>query len=244
MILAVDCGNTRVKWGLHPLASPRITDKGIAWIKQGTTPLGAWRELAGSWDALPTPERIVIANVAGPAAQAELSHLLERWKQPAIWVTAQSAACGVTNGYADPVQLGADRWAALIAAWARHPGTSLVVSAGTATTVDTLRADGVFEGGMILPGVELMKRALASYTAALPFAAGHYTEAPRDTADAIESGCLSAQAGAIERSHARLPQGAPCFLCGGAAGAIAARLNIPATVVDNLVLEGLLRLSL
>ena len=90
-----------------------------------------------------------------------------------------------------------------------------------------------------------MKKALAINTAGLPLRQGRYAIDPCNTADAIESGCLEAQAGAIERCHARLPAGSPCYITGGAATVVAARLNLAAqvSVVDNLVLEGLLRLA-
>ena len=87
-----------------------------------------------------------------------------------------------------------------------------------------------------------MKRALAECTAGLPLASGAITEYPRDTADAIESGCLFAQLGAIERMFTRLSSDGLCLLSGGASSRMAAHLNIPLRVVDNLVLEGLVRM--
>ena len=88
-----------------------------------------------------------------------------------------------------------------------------------------------------------MRRSLARDTAALPLATGHYATHPRCTDDAIISGCLEAQCGAIERACARLGPGASCLLSGGAAGAIGEHLAVPHRLVDNLVLEGLLRLA-
>ena len=84
-----------------------------------------------------------------------------------------------------------------------------------------------------------MKKALAENTAALPNTRGDYAEEPRNTADAIESGCVHAQAGAIERMFAKLDAGAVCFLSGGAAARVAGHLNIPLRTVENLTLEGL-----
>jgi type III pantothenate kinase len=115
--------------------------------------------------------------------------------------------------------------------------------AGTATTVDTLAGDGRFLGGLILPGLDLMRRALARDTAALPLAAGKYSAYPRCTDDAIISGCIEAQAGAIERACARLDPGALCLLSGGAASTIGEHLKVPHRLIANLVLEGLLRLA-
>ena len=113
--------------------------------------------------------------------------------------------------------------------------------AGTATTVDLLSREGDFLGGLILPGVALMQQALAQGTAQLPLADGRFALQPRRTVDAIHSGCLQAQAGAIERMFGQIA-GAPhavCLLSGGAADSLAGLLEIPLRRVDNLVLTGL-----
>ena len=59
-----------------------------------------------------------------------------------------------------------------------------------------------------------------------------------NTRDAIVSGCLHAQVGAIAQALAQLP-GACCVLSGGAAQYIAPHLPLPAERIDNLVLYGL-----
>jgi type III pantothenate kinase len=64
-----------------------------------------------------------------------------------------------------------------------------------------------------------------------------------NAADAIETGCLLAQAGVIERAFATMEDGAACVLSGGAARRIARHLGIPVRLVDNLVLEGLVRIA-
>ena len=117
----------------------------------------------------------------------------------------------------------------------------MVVVCGTATTIDFLSADGVFKGGMILPGVGLMLRSLHEGTAALPDQDGDFFAYPTQTVDAIASGCQHAQAGAIERLFAneqRVQPDVVCLLSGGAAGAVAPRLTIPFQLHDNLVIEG------
>jgi len=88
-----------------------------------------------------------------------------------------------------------------------------------------------------------MKSSLARKTAGLPLARGRFSAEPRNTADAIETGCLLAQAGAIERAFAAMEHGAACVLAGGAASRIAQHLSIPVRLVDNLVLEGLVRIA-
>ena len=177
MILAVDCGNSRLKWGLH--------DRN-GWLKSGTVPLAGLAKLERTWKKIPPPDKIVVANVAGQSARRRAQRHPPAPGIAAIWVAAKRHECGVTNGYGKPAQLGPDRWAALVGAWSMFRGPCLVVAAGTATTVDVLRGDGTFAGGMILPGLDLMKRSLAQNTAGLPMTRGRFSRAPRNTADAIE----------------------------------------------------------
>src|SRR5436309_786932 len=234
MILAVDCGNSRLKWGLH---------ENGGWRKTGAVPLSEMGRLEKSWRRLVPADKVVVANVAGRSVRNRLETLFARRSMVPAWVKAKRHECGVTNGYGRPDQLGPDRWAALIGAWSILRGPCLVVTAGTATTVDVLRGDGRFVGGVILPGVDLMKRSLTRGTAELPFARGRFSAEPRNTADAIETGCLLAQAGAIERAFAAMEHGAACVLAGGAARLIARQPSIPARLLDNLVLEGLVRIA-
>jgi type III pantothenate kinase len=147
----------------------------------------------------------------------------------------------VRNCYTQPLSLGTDRWASLIAAWALQKRACLVVGSGTATTIDALSDRGEFLGGLILPGIALMQRALAGATAQLQVAGGEYPAFPQNTADAMSRGALLATCGAIGLQYARLAASdAQVLLCGGAAPLLAEHLNLPLQVQDNLVLQGLL----
>jgi len=136
-------------------------------------------------------------------------------------------------------QLGPDRWAALVAARALHTGACLVVNAGTATTVDRLSADGEFTGGVILPGVELMRFVLHEHTGRLPIQEGRLREAPRNTADAIETGCRHAQAGTVERMFRAMGGNPLCIVSGGNGRQLIELLTLACRYVENLVLDGL-----
>jgi type III pantothenate kinase len=108
--------------------------------------------------------------------------------------------------------------------------------------VDALTAQGKFIGGLILPGVYLMRQSLLGNTAQLEVEDGVLCEFPLNTADAIHGGILRATLGAIEHQFARLTlQGANvrCVLSGGAADRVHAHLAMPLDCVDNLVLHGL-----
>jgi type III pantothenate kinase len=232
MILCLDAGNTRLKCGLFD---------GSVWRMQGALNYEAFDDLLTELSGRPT--RIVACNVAGEAIRRRIEQLAGSLDLPLDWLASSAAACGVSNGYDKPEQLGADRWAALIAARALHAGPCVVVMAGTATTVDALDANGVFRGGLILPGLSLMRAALAGNTADLPHATGHYRPLPTNTDDAIVSGAIHATLGAIERIHAMLDGDALCLLSGGAAAELAPHLDLPQRLIDNLVLEGLAHYS-
>ena len=206
----------------------------------------------------PAPAGVWLANVAGEAAEQAVRMTLQTlWGMAsADWLQvlrASDSRAGVRNGYLSPAQLGSDRWASLIGAHAAWPGEHLlIVTLGTATTVEALRADGDYLGGLIAPGPALMLQSLAQGTAQLPTLdattpTGGQAFA-RSTSDAILRGCAAAQAGLVERSHAQLQSqlGAPvrCVLSGGARQALAQTLALPFTEHDQLVPAGLYEVAL
>lgn len=234
MILLLDVGNTRIKWRVVQAAGTPAMAEGAL----GHAEVHGLQAIVAGFPAL---RRMVGSNVAGASLGAALDGMLTTAGIAGRWVQAARDEHGVRNGYDRPAQLGTDRWAALIGARRLHGGPCLVVSAGTATTVDHLDADGQFQGGLILPGIDLMRQSLASNTSGLRLEDGRVTPHPRNTADAIESGCAMAQAGAVERMFGQLaPQeDALCVLTGGAAPRFADLLSVRTRAVPNLVLDGL-----
>lgn len=251
MMLLIDAGNTRVKWAL--VAQNAALG---AWQQLGAVMHADIADLESQWTlALPADkaiERILIANVAGSALRVQLEYVLQKTLQRdtgsplpqelVCWFASVPELAGLQNGYRNPAQLGCDRFAAAIAGHRLAPGRAIVVAnCGTATTVDAITPDGRFLGGMILPGLGLMASSLARNTAQLPQIAqdGKLPAGFADnTDDAILSGCLAAQSGAIE--HACALHGAEeCIISGGAAPYIAPMLKVPYRVVDNIVLIGL-----
>ena len=247
--LLIDIGNTFLKWGRYEAGAPRGMPAANACSSYGRVLLDEIATLSVPWGAHPAPERIVISNVAGTRVRNPLLRAFEAWSDaPApLWITSQAEQCGVRNGYLNPGQLGSDRWAALIGARALF-GTraTLIAICGTATTIDLLSDAGEFVGGVIMPGLGLMQRVLHEQTAALPDAQGEYLDHPKQTIDAIATGCVHAQAGAVERLyqlHRREYQDLVLVISGGAARTLGPRLTIDFRYHGNLVLEGLYRIA-
>lgn len=236
MILCLDAGNTRLKWGARD---------GATWRAWGAC---VHADCVGLVAGLPEGiEHIIACNVAGGEVAQRIEVLAAMLGVPLEWFRSSASCCSVTNGYDNPAQLGTDRWAALIGARGMHAGDALVVMAGTATTIDMLDADSRFRGGLILPGLDLMRQSLARNTAGLPEARGTYSDMPTNTDDAIVSGALHATLGAIERMAEQACRPASADFCvllsGGGAEALAPHLDLPLRRVDNLVLEGLARVA-
>jgi type III pantothenate kinase len=233
MLLLIDAGNTRVKWALTRADAPAGR-----WLAHGALAHAALDQLPAAWQGQRL-SRVLVSNVAGAALRERLAALLPLAPE---WFASSAALAGLVNGYRDPLQLGCDRFAAALGARSLEPGRALVVATcGTATTIDAVSADGVFIGGMILPGLALMASSLSRNTAQLPQVAPGAAPPPvfaDNTNDAIVSGCLSAQAGAIERAFAA-HRAALCIVSGGAAGYIAPALAVPHRLADNIVLVGL-----
>jgi len=247
VILTIDAGNSRLKWGVFDSTGELRT--------HGTCPnaeLGS--EVPVAWHAC---KRAVISNVASEVIAEKLNVLLRPLDIPMHWVVASAQACGVKNSYTNPQQLGADRWAALIAAWQHYHAPCIVVNAGTALTVDALGVDkiaghGIFLGGLIVPGFNLTQMSLTHATAVIKGLSGSSQNFPTNTGDALYTGALSAMVGAVEsmliKLQQREAQSPRCVVSGGDATLLAEALkgsevanNV--VIADNLVLQGLLELE-
>jgi type III pantothenate kinase len=234
MILAIDAGNTRIKWG--------VRSEG-AWIRGGVCAVGQADELASRWIELGELQQILVANVAGVPVHDAILAAAKRFATAPEFIASRAVQCGVRSSYDPPEQLGCDRWAALIGARRLYPGACLVVNAGTAMTVDALSEDGIFLGGIIVPGLDLMRRALDAHTALLRWQPGAVRFFPNNTGDAIVSGAAHALTGAIERMAGFMRESGQerlrVILSGGSSEALHPFIAAETLTVDNLVLEGL-----
>lgn len=246
-MLAVDCGNSRIKWARFAAGAAR--DRGCADLGEREAAFAALdaalERARGEGIA-----RVLVANVAGPAVARRVTALVTaRLGIAPEFVRVEPAAHGIECGYREPVTLGVDRWLALIAARHELTGAFAVVGAGTAVTFDAVATDGRHLGGLILPGIRLMHAALAAHTEQI----GEIPPAPavaagpdllgRSTAEAVGHGSRLALAAAVDRAlavvAATLATEPRLLVTGGDGEALAAWLESRAEVRADLVLEGL-----
>jgi type III pantothenate kinase len=234
----LDLGNTRLK-----VASWRPGE--------GLGEVQAWTH--GAADFAPSMQRWLagvqagdacwLASVAGSELTAAVAEALASRGNPATRARSKAECAGVRIAYAEPSRLGVDRFLGLLAAHARGDGPWLIISAGSALTVDLLDASGLHHGGLIAPSPEHMRSALAARFPALAFAGGEASDFAADTADAIASGSIAAAAGLVERAHRkasrRLGVAPRVLVSGGGGQRLASALELDVELVPSLVLAGL-----
>ena len=234
MILVVDIGNTQVKWA---------TTSGDIWVTQGQCPLSAMDKLSLYWSDLTAPNSVGSSNVAGEEAGAAVDKAIRLWNIEPYWVEAKPEQCGVINSYAQSNQLGPDRWAAVIGAKTLQMGNLVTVCSGTATTIHGVTEGGVFIGGLIIPGYDLIHQSLGSNAAHLSDAEGQFSNFPVTTRDAITSGAIRATCKTIESfcddMEASGYDDVKIILAGGAAAKIRDGFLRPVIQQDDVILLGL-----
>ncbi len=248
--LLIDLGNSRIKWALA--SSGRIA-KQSAMAHSGRWTAGLDKALAAAITAAGSAHCVSVASMA---MTRSLVFCLRRHRLPVKMLRSQRSQRGLRNAYREPWRLGADRWAAMLGvrAFGATDKSWLIVSAGTAVTVDLLDSSGRHRGGVIVPGRQLMVQSLLADTAGiarrarasgknrLGAAQGHVFA--RNTELALRSGAHVATVALVEklRVEARRELGhyPVVVLTGGDAPALALKLKCKSLLVPNLVLRGLL----
>nr|VFK57587.1 MAG: type III pantothenate kinase [Candidatus Kentron sp. TUN]VFK66155.1 MAG: type III pantothenate kinase [Candidatus Kentron sp. TUN] len=245
-VLVLDIGNTRMKWA-H-VAKNGLTDHADAAYTVPQIP----KILDKRWRTMNPPCQIVVSNVGKAGVADALSRwTTENWKLQPEYIAAENKAWGVTCAYRDSGTLGPDRWAALIAAHQKFKGPLCVIDCGTAITVDALATDGKHLGGLIIPGIGLMRRTLSRGTGRIGkmpgantmSAAAQNTWLGRSTQEGVMAGTMWAAVAFIDRViadlEAEFQKQITCVLAGGGAQTICPLLAGKAACEPDLVLQGL-----
>ncbi len=245
--LLLDIGNSWIKWGVHEGETIRRARKLRHSVihEQGLAALAS--KLPRAVDA------VFACNVAGDNFSTRVSRAVGAHCDCDVrFARSESQACGVSNGYRRPRQLGVDRWVAMIAARSMCDTSCVVVDAGTAITIDVLNNDGQHLGGQILPGLGLMTESLASSTSDLPDVSWRISRNSSGldifaskTSAAISLGAVGAAVGAVERATRVLRDAGfepTIFLTGGDARHILEPIEEEAVNCPHLVLQGLARM--
>ncbi|QKT04097.1 type III pantothenate kinase [Ectothiorhodospiraceae bacterium 2226] len=240
MKLLIDIGNTSCRW---------------AWWDETGFVAGGFARHGGRFERglaqvpeVPVPDAVWVANVAGErAAEAVTQRARAAWDVAPTFVTAAPRGHGVVNGYREPTRLGADRWAALVGARALRAGPVCIADCGTALTIDLLDEGGQHRGGLILPGLALMRRAVERGTRGVRLDAEAVPQdgalLGRSTGEGVAVGTLYAAVALIDRVIADLAVelgAAPlCLITGGDGPTLAPLIGAACRHEPQLTLQGL-----
>ena len=184
MFLLIDIGNTKTKWMLRDNKSIYKHDSFLTEdIDQD------------HFEFDEKIRKIVISNVAGFEKEAILKIKLKNFSCPIEFIKPHKKLNYLINNYQDATKLGTDRWLSALSVSDDIKKTAVIVSVGTAVTIDYLSYDEkksqhTFEGGVILPGLHLTKNTLSKHTADLKNSEGVFQMPPINTGNAIQSGFI------------------------------------------------------
>ncbi len=218
MLLTIDVGNTQTVIGLYEEDDPATTaESGL---------VEHWR-IATDDERTADEHAVVIGNlldsvgydldVGGvsicsgvPRVLASLREMIDRYTTVDPVVIEPGVRTGMAILYDNPKEVGADRIANAVSAYALYGGPTVVVDFGTGNNFDVISAAGEFLGGAIAPGVEVSLEALFGRAAALGAIelAEPRSVIGKSTVESLQSGAVYGFAsqidGMVERFRAEL----------------------------------------
>jgi type III pantothenate kinase len=240
MRLEFDLGNTRIKWRVRAGAQVLVAGS-----------LMTGEEFSILNELLASYKLMLIGAAAVSVVDDELENLLADWCHKNLglvlrFVRSETQLAGVVNGYENPSLLGADRWMGVVAAYGRYKGACVVVSCGTATTLDLVNAAGRHMGGYIAPGYDLWHESLNLRTHAVNVVATEQLlrlNPGVDTQESVSNACAAMMQGLINNALCELAASSNdasinLVVTGGHAPKLIS-LYPQAILIPNLVMDGL-----
>jgi len=241
MKLLLDIGNSSVNWAMEE--QEQFISDGVFSYDKNNFENNLQKNLLLSQK----PSNIMVSNVAGSEVFLSLNSWVKKHWHQEIWqpcVTARFKE--LKNCYSDTQQMGIDRWLAMVAGWDKYQSALCVVACGTALTIDAIDMDGNHLGGYIIPGIELMQRALIINTERINISVQNqaFLDYAKNTQNAVNNGILLATVAMIDRVVNKLSNDSncnpKCIISGGMAELIKPLLEYSFEHEPNLVLCGLL----
>ena len=187
-----------------------------------------------------------MANVGGDSLASDFeAYCMARWSLQPSFVKVSKHLAGVRNTYEDINELGIDRWLAVVAAWQRYRKTVCVIDCGTALTIDIVDHEGVYIGGYIIPGLDMMAAALKGNTEQIKVSREHSPAITPgiNTTDCVIHGARIACVAAVNRVLSELRdqcgKDVEAILTGGGAEQIKEYIQHEVELEPWLVLQGL-----
>jgi len=253
MLLLIDAGNSYLKWNIASETRKQLeaTTIRVDWASNDLI-----KQAVSTWQKRGDISRVIVSSVV----DSDKNSIIYQWVSSddsieLVLVRSQHTALGVTTTYQHPAHLGVDRWVALIACADLYPKENcIVVDCGTAITVDTLCANGNHKGGIIFPGMQLMKNSLLRNTDIISTGISNGLEMDKEitifnqtTETAIENGVLNSVIASITSSVSQIAktfnQSVRIIVTGGGAPFVLPHLSTHYQHEPDLIMKGLLVLA-
>ena len=249
MLLAIDVGNTNVKFALVEGTEIKTRWRIATDARRTADEYAPWLfQLLDIEGYNPADVGAVIVSTVVPRALHNLQMLASKYfKVEALVAGRAPVEWGIALQVDEPRSVGADRAVNSIAAHSLFPGHKIMISFGTATTFDHVSDTGAYRGGIIAPGVNLSLDALVAAAAKLPRIAVEAPETDSVIGTTTESqmligvywGYVSMIEGLITRMKAEIGKPVKVIATGGLASLFQQHKHLFDAVEPDLTLRGL-----
>ena len=252
--LLIDAGNSSLKWALYSDGHLAPQESIFYYSKK---PIDIFKQLLDT--NIKHCKKIVMVSVLGKEFNEESRHISEKYALGYLNIQSTQQLLNITNAYAEPHKLGADRLVAMVGAHhlinrkAEKKKACIIVDSGTATTIDAVDEHGHHLGGLILPGSYLCSSSLLKNTQLL---AKWNKDGAKitpslfatETTEAIASASIFGLAGAIDKICEKMGREITqsnknieieIILCGGSSNQLLPYLELNYQQQENLLMIGL-----
>lgn len=246
MLLAIDIGNTQTSYGVFKgrrlFHHWRGETKAVRSVDEYASFLFPLLQNVGI--SLTDFEGVAICSVV-PSCNFNLKTFCEIYLGRNPFFVSHSNKSSFSMGVETPAEVGSDRLANTAYAVEHLSLPAIVVDLGTATTFDVITADRVYQGGIILPGINMGTEGLSRKTSLLPLVDTDFPSSVigKNTVTCIQSGILFGYCDAIDGLLKRIQDelGSECeiVLTGGISPLIHRHLKASTKILPNLTLEGI-----
>jgi len=236
-MLCIDIGNSRIKWCVWK--DDEIQRNAVAEYE-----VQQLDKLLEQWFCDIDHQDIFVSSVVS----SKINKIIEfwfssAWQKPVHFVDSKRKQLGVTNSYKDAQQMGADRWVAMLAAYQRYQSAVCVIDCGTAVTIDVIDESGKHLGGLIMPGLNMMRQSLYQGANGIQSQGGNESLLASNTSDAVSGGChhllISGLNGLYMQYKKQVKTKIACVVTGGDGEKIAKNMECDCQFEADLILYGL-----
>ncbi len=233
MLLAIDAGNTQIKWAVFEQNTL---------VKKENTTYNDWRNsLKNILINFSNIKNIVVSSVG----KLNKEDFFDLYSTIEIEFISNLSIFPFKNLYATPQTLGIDRMILASGAVLQFPKKNrLIIDVGTCITYDFIDENNNYLGGAISPGIKLRYESLHNYTAKLPLLTKQIPEQliGNTTDQSIHSGIINGIVMEIDgyiSSNLKIYDNFIIILTGGDTDFLAERLKNTIFANSNFLLESL-----